>query len=76
MIHVFKIIKGLDDLNWSDFFIKSVFNVTRHSVHKLFVRYSITNKIKNTFSIRVVGGRWGKLTMLRLFSELMANVAS
>ena len=54
MIQVFKIINGLDDLNWRDFFIKAVSNVTRHSEHKLFVRYSRTNKRKNTFSIRVV----------------------
>ena len=54
MIQVFKIINGLDDLNWRDFIIKAVSNVTRHSEHKLFVRYSRTNKRKNTFSIRVV----------------------
>ena len=54
MIQVFKIINGLDDLKWRDFFTKAVSNVTRHSEHKLFVRYSRTNKIKNTFSIRVV----------------------
>ena len=30
MIQVFKIINGLDDLNWRDFFIKAVSNVTRH----------------------------------------------
>ena len=54
MIQVFKIINGLDDLNWIYFFIKAVPNVTKHSEHKLFVRYSRTNKRKNTFSIRVV----------------------
>ena len=41
-------------MTWRDFFIKAVSNVTRHSEDKLFVRYSRTNKIKNTFSIRVV----------------------
>ena len=54
LIQVFKIINGLDDLYWRDFFIKTVSNVNRHSEHKLFVRYSRTNKRKNTFSIRVV----------------------
>ena len=54
MIQVFKIINRLDDLNWRYFFIKAVSNVTRHSEHKLFVRYSRTNTNKNTFSIRVL----------------------
>ena len=53
MIQVFKIINGLDDLNWRDFCINAVSNVTRQSEHKLFVRYSRNKKIKNTFSIRV-----------------------
>ena len=44
----------MDDLNWRDVFIKAISNVTRNSEHKLFVRYSRTNKRKNTFSIRVV----------------------
>ena len=55
MIQVFKMINGLDGIiNWRDFFIKTVSNVTTHGEHKLFVRYSSTNKRKNTFSIRVV----------------------
>ena len=53
-MQVLKMINGLDDLNWRDFFNKAVSNVTRHSEHKLFVRYSRTNKRKNTFSIKVV----------------------
>ena len=54
MIQVFTIINCFDDLHWRDFVIKAVSNATRHSEHKLFVRYRRTNKIKNTFSIRVV----------------------
>ena len=61
MIQVFQIINGLDDLNWRDFFIKAVSNVTRHSEHKLFVRYNRTNKRKNTFSTYLCGMDSAKL---------------
>ena len=44
----------MDNLDWHDFFEKAAVNIPRRSNNKLFVKFSRTNKRKNTFSNRVV----------------------
>ena len=50
LIQVYKIINGMDNLDWHDFFEKAAVNITRRSNNKLFVKFSRTNKRKNAFS--------------------------
>ena len=54
LIQVYKIMNGMDNLDWHDFFEKAAVNITRRSKNKLFVQFSRTNKRKNAFSNRVV----------------------
>ena len=50
LIQVYKIMNGMDNLDWHDFFEKAAVNITRRSNNKLFVKFSRTNKRKNAFS--------------------------
>ena len=54
LIQVYKIMNGMDNLDWHDFFEKAAVNITRRSNNKLFVKFSKTNKRKNAFSNRFV----------------------
>ena len=54
LIQVYKIMNGIDNLDWHDFFEKAAVNIIGHSNNKLFVKVSRTNKRKNAFSNRVV----------------------
>ena len=40
MIQMYKIIHGIDDLDWKDFFVKTETDRTRYSEHKFYVKYS------------------------------------
>lgn len=53
LILVFKIYNKLVDLNWSDLFQEPLYNKTRESEGKLFIRHSVTNKRKFCFTNRV-----------------------
>ena len=62
MIQVFKLIKGLDDLDWKDFFTKSRTDITRLSQYNLFIAYySRINTIQFAFGNRAVP-MWNKLS--------------
>ena len=54
LIQVYKIMNGMDNVDWHDFFENAAVNITRRSKNKLFVKFSRTNKRKNTFSNRDV----------------------
>ena len=60
MIQVFKLINGLDDLNWKDFFTKSRTDITRLSQYNLFIAYSIINRIQFAFG-NMAAPMWNKL---------------
>ena len=61
MIQVFKLINGLDDLDWKDFFTKSRTDITRLSQYNLFITYSRTNTRKFAFGNRAAP-MWNKLS--------------
>ena len=60
MILVFKILNGLIDMDWREFFIKAT-ATTRHSELKLYIKFSRTNTRKYTFSNRTAP-IWNSLT--------------
>ena len=70
MIHVYKIINGIDDLDCHYFCVKVNTNRTRHSYHKPFVKYCRTNKIKYYFSTRVVP-KWNQLSDITKSTETL-----
>ena len=47
MIQMYKIVHGIDDLDWKDFFVKTETDRTRYSEHKFYVKYSRSKKRKN-----------------------------
>ena len=61
MIQVFKLMNGLDGLDWKDFFTKSRTDITRLSQYNLFIAYSRTNTIKFAFGNRAAP-MWKKLS--------------
>ena len=54
MIQMYKIIHGIDDLDWKYFFVKTETDRTRYSEHKFYVKYSRFKKRKNVFSMITV----------------------
>ena len=52
MIQVFKIINGIDDINFETFFEFTQYDGTRNSYKKLYIQYARTQSKKCTFSRR------------------------
>ena len=52
MIMVYKLVNGLVDIDCETFFTRTKTDRTRHSEHKLFIKYSKTATRHNTFSNR------------------------
>ena len=53
LIQVFKIINGIDDLKFEDFFTTTKLDSTKNSEHKLYVHFAKTETRKFAFSNRV-----------------------
>ena len=66
MIFVYKLMNGLVNIDWHDFFTMTKSDITRGAKHKLFVRYSRTSMRKYTFSNRAVP----------VWNEISANTKS
>jgi hypothetical protein len=60
LIQVFKILKGIDDMNAEQFFTYASVEKTRGHSLKLFMRQSSTQLRKNSFFIRVIN-EWNAL---------------
>ena len=53
MIQMYKIMNRIDDIDWSYFFDKNMYERTRNTGEKVFIHYSRTNTRKTNFSRRV-----------------------
>ena len=80
MIHVFKIINGIDDINCEKFFESTDYDGTRNSYNKLYIKYARTQSKKCTFSRRTAPVWNTKLSQLKkcctnvnIFGRLLDN---
>ena len=69
MIQMYKIVKGIDDIDATRFFERNSYDRTRSTGEKIFIKYARTNAKKNCFSRRAAPIWNTKLTELTKTSK-------